>query len=38
MRFSKPQWRSLQSILAVIDEFEGEAHLFADIYARLRKS
>lgn len=38
MRFSKPQWRSLKSILAVVDEFEGETQLFADIYAQLRKA
>lgn len=38
MRFSKPQWRSLNSILTVIDEFEGETQLFADIYARLSKA
>ncbi len=36
MRFSRPQWRSLQSILAVIDEFEGENRLFGDVYARLK--
>jgi len=36
MRFSRPQWRSLDSMLVVIDEFAGEAQLFGDIYARLR--
>ena len=36
MRFSRPAWRSLESILAVIGEFEGEASLFGDIYARRR--
>lgn len=36
MRFSRPQWRGLQSMLAVIDEFEGENRLFGDIYARLK--
>jgi FkbM family methyltransferase len=36
MRFSKPQWRDMASMLAVIDEFEGETQLFGDIYARLK--
>jgi hypothetical protein len=35
MRFSRPQWRSLDSMIAVINEFEGESHLFGDVYARL---
>ena len=37
MRFSRPNWRSLKSILAVIGEFEGDSEHFGDIYARLRK-
>lgn len=36
MKFSRPQWRSLQSILGLIGEFEGESELFGDIYARLK--
>jgi FkbM family methyltransferase len=36
MKFARPQWRSMQSILTVIDEFEGETELFGDIYARLK--
>ncbi|MEI6653942.1 MAG: FkbM family methyltransferase [Verrucomicrobiota bacterium] len=36
MRFSRPRWRSLESMLAVIDEFEGENQLFGDIFARVR--
>jgi FkbM family methyltransferase len=36
MRFARPQWRTLQSMLVVIDEFEGEPQLFGDIYARLK--
>lgn len=36
MRFSRLQWRSLESMLVVIDEFAGETQLFGDIYARLR--
>lgn len=36
MQFSRPTWRNLTSILAVIDEFEGESELFGDIYARLK--
>ena len=35
MRFSRTQWRGLESMLAVIDEFSGESEIFADIYARL---
>ncbi len=38
MRFSKPSWRSLESMLRLIDEFESETQLFGDIYARLRAS
>jgi FkbM family methyltransferase len=38
MRFSRPEWRSLQSMLAVIDEFDGETLLFGDVYARVRKT
>jgi FkbM family methyltransferase len=36
MRFSRPLWRSLESMMMVIDEFVGESHLFGDIYARIR--
>lgn len=36
MRFSRPEWRSLESMMVVIDEFEGESYQFGDIYARLR--
>jgi hypothetical protein len=36
MRFSRPQWRSLESMVTVVDEFEGESYQFGDIYARLR--
>jgi FkbM family methyltransferase len=36
MRFSRPQWRTLESMMNVIDEFEGESYLFGDVYARLR--
>jgi FkbM family methyltransferase len=36
MTFSRPQWRSLESMMRVIDEFEGESHLFGDVYARLK--
>jgi len=36
MRFSRPQWRSLESMMTVVDEFEGESHQFGDIYARLK--
>lgn len=36
MRFSRPQWRSLESMLLLIDEFEGETQMFGDIYARLK--
>lgn len=36
MRFTRTRWRSLQSILTVIEEFEGETLLFGDIYARLK--
>ncbi len=36
MRFNRPQWRSLESMMAVIDEFEGDSHLFGDVYARIR--
>ena len=36
MRFSRPQWRALESMLRLIDEFEGETQLFGDIYARLK--
>jgi FkbM family methyltransferase len=36
MRFSRPQWRSLESMMAVIDEFEGETLLFGDVYARIK--
>lgn len=36
MRFSRPQWRALESMLVVIDEFEGDTQLFGDIYARLK--
>ena len=35
MLFSRPQWRGLNSMLTVIDEFAGESVIFADIYARL---
>lgn len=35
MKFNRPQWRSLESMMAVIDEFEGESHLFGDVYARI---
>jgi FkbM family methyltransferase len=36
MRFSRPKWRTLDSMLAVIDEFEGETVQFGDVYARVR--
>ncbi|MEI6676343.1 MAG: FkbM family methyltransferase [Verrucomicrobiota bacterium] len=36
MRFSRARWRSLESMLGVIDEFEGETQLFGDIYARVK--
>ena len=36
MRFSRPHWRSLESMMVVVDEFEGESYQFGDIYARLR--
>lgn len=35
MRFSKSTWRSYDSMLALVDEFEGETQLFGDIYAKL---
>lgn len=35
MKFSRPQWRGIEPMLAVIDEFEGESYQFGDIYARL---
>jgi len=38
MRFNRPQWRSLESMMAVVDEFEGESHQFGDVYARIRGS
>ena len=36
MRFSRPKWRTVDSMLVVIDEFDGENQMFGDIYARLR--
>ncbi|MCX6875056.1 MAG: FkbM family methyltransferase [Verrucomicrobia bacterium] len=36
MRWSRPQWRTLDSMLVVIDEFAGENQLFGDIYARAK--
>lgn len=36
MKFARPQWRSMESVLTVIHEFEGETGLFGDIYARLK--
>lgn len=36
MRFSRPKWRSLESMMVVVDEFKGESYQFGDIYARLR--
>lgn len=36
MKFSRLPWRSLESMMRVIDEFEGESHLFGDVYARLK--
>lgn len=36
MRFYRPHWRALESMLALIDELDGEAQLFGDIYARVK--
>lgn len=35
MKFSKKEWRSPESMLALVDELAGETHLFGDIYAKL---
>jgi FkbM family methyltransferase len=35
MRFSRAAWRSMDSLLAVLAEFEGESVQFGDIYARI---
>ncbi len=37
MRFSRPEWRSAESMLQIIGEFQGENLLFGDIYARLKQ-
>jgi len=37
MKFAKSIWRSPESMLDFISEFENESMLFGDIYARLRK-
>lgn len=37
MRFARSEWRSPASLRVVIDELEGESHLFGDIYARVRR-
>ena len=36
MKFSRPKWRNIDSIIAVIGEFEGDSEHFGDIYARLK--
>jgi FkbM family methyltransferase len=35
LRLSRPQWLDCESMMAVIDLFEGESYQFGDIYARL---
>jgi FkbM family methyltransferase len=37
MKFAKKSWRTPESILELITEFESESILFGDIYARLKK-
>ena len=36
MQFSRPAWRSADSMLRVLEEFSGESLQFGDVYARLR--
>jgi hypothetical protein len=36
MKFSRPAWRSADSMLRVLEEFSGESLQFGDVYARLR--
>lgn len=37
MKFARKSWRTPESILELITEFQSESILFGDIYARLRK-
>ena len=37
MKFARKSWRTPESILELITEFESESILFGDIYARLKK-
>jgi FkbM family methyltransferase len=37
MKFTKNTWRTPQSMLDFVEEFESESTLFGDIYARLKK-
>lgn len=36
MMFSRPEWRTAESMVRVLEEFRGESRQFGDVYARLK--